>query len=52
VGEGLTNAQVAARLHLSERTVEKHVSNVLSKLGVSARAGVVRLLASEPAATR
>jgi DNA-binding CsgD family transcriptional regulator len=52
VGAGLTNAQVAMRLHLSERTVEKHVSNVLSKLGVGTRAGVVRLLATEPAATR
>jgi DNA-binding CsgD family transcriptional regulator len=52
VGEGLTNAQVAARLHLSERTVEKHVSSILAKLGVSSRAGVVRLLAREPAATR
>ena len=47
VGEGQTNAQIAARLQLSESTVEKHVSRVLGKLGLSSRAGVVRLLARE-----
>ncbi|HZO60162.1 MAG TPA: AAA family ATPase [Solirubrobacterales bacterium] len=47
VAEGQTNAQVAARLHLSESTVEKHVSRVLAKLEVSTRAGVVRLLSRE-----
>jgi DNA-binding NarL/FixJ family response regulator len=47
VAEGCTNAQIAARLHLSERTVEKHVSSVLAKLGISSRTGVATLLASE-----
>ena len=46
---GRTNAQIAHRLHLSERTVEKHVSNLLSKLGLSTRAEVVRLLARDSA---
>ncbi len=47
VAEGRTNAQIAARLHLSERTVEKHVSQALGKLGLSSRSGIVRLLAGE-----
>ena len=49
VADGHTNAQIALRLHLSESTVEKHVSRVLAKLGLSSRAGVVRLLAHERA---
>jgi DNA-binding NarL/FixJ family response regulator len=47
VASGLTNAQISLRLHLSERTVEKHVSNLLAKLG--SRTEVVRLLAAAPA---
>jgi DNA-binding NarL/FixJ family response regulator len=49
VADGQTNAQIADRLHLSESTVEKHVSNVLAKTGQSTRAGIVRLLAQKPA---
>ena len=47
VAEGLTNAQIAARLHLSERTVEKHVSRALGKLRLTSRSGIVRLMAGE-----
>ena len=49
MADGQTNAQIADRLHLSESTVEKHVSNVLAKLGQSTRAGIVRLLAQNRA---
>jgi DNA-binding NarL/FixJ family response regulator len=47
VADGHTNAQIAAQLFLSERTVEKPVSSLLAKLGLSTRTGVVRLLAGE-----
>jgi two-component system, NarL family, response regulator LiaR len=35
--EGLSNKQIAERLFLSNSTVQFHVSNILSKLGVSKR---------------
>ncbi|MFC5731604.1 response regulator transcription factor [Nocardioides vastitatis] len=34
---GHTNAEIAANLHLSERTVHRHVSNILTKLGLPSR---------------
>jgi DNA-binding CsgD family transcriptional regulator/tetratricopeptide (TPR) repeat protein len=37
VAEGLTNAEVAARLYLSAKTVGHHVSSVLAKLQVKTR---------------
>lgn len=35
--EGLANKQIAARLHLSPRTVEKHVESLLRKTGARSR---------------
>jgi DNA-binding NarL/FixJ family response regulator len=37
LARGLTNADIAARLHLSEGTVRNYVSAVLAKLNVSDR---------------
>jgi DNA-binding NarL/FixJ family response regulator len=35
---GQTNKQIAAKLALSEKTVDRHVSNILAKLCVQSRA--------------
>jgi putative nucleotidyltransferase with HDIG domain len=35
---GVSNRQIAERLHISERTVEHHLSHVYTKIGVSSRA--------------
>jgi DNA-binding NarL/FixJ family response regulator len=40
VAAGETNKAIAAELVLSGRTVDRHVSNIFSKLGVSSRAAV------------
>jgi DNA-binding NarL/FixJ family response regulator len=37
LGEGLSNAQIASRLYLSEATVKGYVSRMLDKLGVANR---------------
>ncbi|MDR7556386.1 MAG: LuxR C-terminal-related transcriptional regulator [Armatimonadota bacterium] len=42
LAEGLPYAKIADRLHLSPKTVEHHVSAVLSKLGARTRAEAVR----------
>ena len=52
VGEGLTNAEIAARLYISTKTAGNHVSNVLAKLNLRSRteaaAYAVRFLGSVP----
>lgn len=39
MAEGMTNAGIAARLWLTERTVESHIRNLLGKLGILDEAG-------------
>ena len=42
VAGGMTNAQVANRLFLSPRTVQRHLNSVYHKLGVSSRTAATR----------
>jgi len=37
IAEGLTNRQIAERVHLAEKTVKNYVSNLLAKLGMERR---------------
>ncbi|MEO8510991.1 MAG: LuxR C-terminal-related transcriptional regulator, partial [Chloroflexota bacterium] len=37
IADGLTNAQVAAELFVSPKTVSAHVEHILAKLGVARR---------------
>src|SRR4030088_3395288 len=44
VAEGLTNREIAARLFISERTVDGHLEHVREKLGVNTRAQIAAWL--------
>ncbi len=44
LGRDLSNAQIAAELTVSERTVETHVSSILRKLGMPHRHAVAKLV--------
>lgn len=52
IGEGLTNREIAERIHLSDKTVKNYVSTILGKLEVARRAEaasyVARVRAQEP----
>jgi len=41
MGDGLSNADIAARLSISDKTVRNHASNIFDKLGVWSRAQAI-----------
>ena len=42
VAEGLTDPEVASRLYISPRTVNRHLGSIYRKLGVPSRAAAVK----------
>ena len=48
VAEGLTNAGVAARLFVTPKTVEFHLSKIYRKFDIHSRAELVRRMAVGP----
>lgn len=45
IADEMTTRDIAARLFISERTVEAHVTNMLNKLGLNSRVEIARWLA-------
>jgi DNA-binding NarL/FixJ family response regulator len=46
VADGLSNQEVAARLFLSHKTVEVHLSHIYDKVDVHSRTSLARLVHS------
>ena len=44
LGEGLSNKDIAARLHIAVHTVKSHVHNILEKLSLHTRLEIVTYL--------
>jgi DNA-binding NarL/FixJ family response regulator len=46
--DGLSNPEIGARLFISPRTVAYHLSSVFTKLGISSRSQLHRVLPRDP----
>jgi DNA-binding NarL/FixJ family response regulator len=49
VADGQSNPDIAARMFLSRRTVEVHVSHIMTKLDARSRVDIARAAADHPA---
>ncbi|HET6311357.1 MAG TPA: LuxR C-terminal-related transcriptional regulator [Candidatus Nitrosotalea sp.] len=49
VAQGLTNGEIAARLFISERTAERHLENIRTKLGFTTRSQIAAWAATQEA---
>ncbi|NLM42147.1 MAG: response regulator transcription factor [Firmicutes bacterium] len=52
IAQGMSNAEIAAALFISEHTVKNHVSNIYRKLGDNDRTRVALLARAEELAER
>ena len=52
VADGFGNDDIAARLYISKKTVEHHISAIFTKLGVATRAEAARAAAQLGPANR
>jgi DNA-binding CsgD family transcriptional regulator len=47
--DGLSDPEIGSRLSISSRTVQYHLRKVFTKLGISSRGQLYRVLPSDPA---